>query len=178
MAFEDHEEAVGGAFVQLERGRYLCKAERRVTFTKEIKDGKGPVEGLDFVGTVGGCVSHYGLPFRLMDETSVPDCGSGCQCVKLLFVTDLQILVGEGAPLRHRTTDSGGEKLFFGNAKARSGWDRAFFLLMIMSVAQNPVILCKGFSIDWDFFCGKLAGVRSHPRRKNKDAPRVGHPLL
>ena len=58
MALENHEESMGGALVKLQSRSDLRQAEGGIALAEKVEYGKGPVEGLDFVGTCGGCVAH------------------------------------------------------------------------------------------------------------------------
>jgi hypothetical protein len=66
MALKNHEEAVRSAFVQLQRSGNLCQSERGFTFAEQVENGKGTIEGLDFVGALGSGVSHVDPLFRLL----------------------------------------------------------------------------------------------------------------
>ena len=54
VTLEDHEEAMGGALVKLQSGGNLGQAEGGIALAEQVEYGKGPVEGLDFVGACGG----------------------------------------------------------------------------------------------------------------------------
>jgi len=64
MALKNHQKPVGRAFVQLERRRNLRQPKRRFALAEQVQNGEGPIQSLDFVGSLGSSVSHFDPPCR------------------------------------------------------------------------------------------------------------------
>src|SRR6516225_12365353 len=64
VPFQDHQEAVRGAFVKLQRGSNLRQTQRSLAFAEQIQNRKRAVESLNLISAVGGRVSHYDPLFR------------------------------------------------------------------------------------------------------------------
>ena len=58
MPLQNHQKAVRGALMQLQRRGNLRQSQRRIAFSEQVQNGKGPVQGLNFVGALRSGVSH------------------------------------------------------------------------------------------------------------------------
>jgi len=69
VPLQNHQEAMRCALVQLQRGRNLRQAERRLAFAKQIEYGECAVESLNFVSPLWKSVSQIDPLFQFPSLT-------------------------------------------------------------------------------------------------------------